>query len=308
MCRTVSLLLITFICTAQLSDAAFERIQLSARSIGIGGASVALTSGADSVSQNVAGLTVDLYDPELALSYLELYGLLHYNAIFAAIPILPNNRQESALGLHLTSSTDKSGAYQELEMGCAVGRQISSLTYLGFGFSYLTSQANLGIIQVGTGRGFSMDVGIQHRLANQKVVVGASIAHLLSYIDYDRKQIEGTKSRQYTEKLSPHIRLGGIMSLDLLFSQLHFPEYRFITPTLKKTVIALELAGRRFSLGLESEVQNGCLRFGYRYNGGLDQGVCAGFGYKFHQFKIDYSWANGHFGTSSHLVSITLRL
>ena len=306
MCRTVSLLLISFICMIRLSDAAFERIQLSARSIGIGGASVALTSGADSVSQNVAGLAVDLHNPELALSHLELYGLLHYSAIFTAIPILPDNQWKSSLGLHLTSSTDKSGAYQEIEMGCAIGQQISSSTYLGFGFSYLTSQANLGIIQIGTGRGLSMDVGIQHRLANQKVVVGTSVAHLLSYIDYDRRQIGGAKSRQYNEKLSPHIRLGGIMSLDFLFGQLHFPKYRLITPTLEKTVIAFELASHRFSLGLESEVQNGCLRFGYRYNGGLDQGICAGFGYKFHQFKVDYSWANGHFGTSSHLISITL--
>ena len=76
MCRTVSLLLISFICMIRLSDAAFERIQLSARSLGIGGASVALTSGADSVSQNVAGLAVDLHNPELALSHLELYGVL----------------------------------------------------------------------------------------------------------------------------------------------------------------------------------------------------------------------------------------
>ena len=86
-----------------------------------------------------------------------------------------------------------------------------------------------------------MDVGIQHRLANQKVVVGASVAHLLSYIDYDRKQIGGAKSRQYNERVSPHIVRWNYEPRFFVRS-IHFPKYRLIT-TLEKTVIALELAG-----------------------------------------------------------------
>ena len=298
-------ILFLIIFAAQPSPAAFERIQLSARSTGVGGASVALTSGANSVPQNVAGLA-GLVKSELALSYLELYGLLNYNAAFVAIPILSKGQQKSAIGFRLTSSTDTAGAYQEIELGCAIGRQIFSTTSVGFGLSYLTSQANLGLVQVGTGRGLAIDVGILHQLINQRIVVGASITNLLSYVDYGRKQVGEIQPHRYVEILKPHFRFGGIIMLDLLFDRLEFSTDSLISPVIKKTLITVELANRRFSLGLESKIQHGYLRFGYRHNGGLDQGFCTGFGYQFRQFQIDYGWADGRFNSASHLISITL--
>ena len=137
-CRRLRLIFVlAYILTTKTTDAAFEQLDLSARSAGLGGASVAFVTDANAVAWNPAGLT-DLVIPELSLGYLELYGLVNYNAIFWALPLKDDQEltgetdlAPEAIGFRLTSSSDPDGVYQELVFGCAAGKQIFPSTTVG---------------------------------------------------------------------------------------------------------------------------------------------------------------------------------
>ena len=134
-CRRLRLtFFLAYILITKTTDAAFEQLDLSARSAGLGGASVAFVTDANAVARNPAGLT-DLVTPELSLGYLELYGLVTYNAIFWALPLKVDQElteetdmAPEAIGFRLASSSDPDGVYQELVFGCAAGKQISPST------------------------------------------------------------------------------------------------------------------------------------------------------------------------------------
>ena len=288
------------------TDAAFEQLDLSARSAGLGGAYVALVTDANAVAWNPAGLT-DLATPELSLGYLELYGVVNYNAIFGAIPLKDDQElteetdlAPEAIGFRLTSSSDPDGVYQELVFGCAAGKQISPSTTAGLGISYLSSQANLGLVQVGTGRGLSVDVGFRHQMFNGQMSLGLAIANLISYVGYQRDEIKEIDKTRYSEVLRPHFRVGGVTQLGLLLPML---KYRSI---LEQTRVAIELANRQLCLGLESEIHSGYLRLGYRLTNGLSRGITAGLGYQFRQFQLDYGLVTGRYGSTTNLFSVTL--
>ena len=111
---------------------AFETVGLVARPMGMGGAYTALASDASAMIWNPAGLA-KLTKPEIALNYLELYGLVNYSFVAWAQPM----RDGRVIGVGLSSSSDPDGLYQELVFDLSAAEEIRENLHVGFNLSLI---------------------------------------------------------------------------------------------------------------------------------------------------------------------------
>jgi len=268
---------------------AFENVGIGARPAGMGGAYSALAGDINAILWNPAGLS-DISKREIGLSYLELYGLVGYSFVAFAQPFAPIGTVAGSL----SGSNDRDGAYQEVMLSISAARQVKPDLALGFNLKYLSSKAYMGNIKVGGGSGMAFDFGLRYDTWDERLSLGLSLTNFLSYIAYNREELKNAQASSYGETLSVEHRLGLALKLD------SFHE------ALSNSYGTLELANSCLSFGIEKHLEDTAIRAGYRFSGGLTNGISFGLGYKIGGFRLDYAYASGRYGTQTSQFSIIL--
>lgn len=274
------------------ANAAFENIELMAGPMGMGGAYTAVTQDTSALIWNPAGLA-RLPDPEIGISYLDLYGLLGYSFIGVAHPI-PTGQ---TLGAAILNSSDTEGlSYERIVLLSAATRLWRQLC-VGMSAKYFTTSVNLERMPLGHGKGWGVDFGIQYAFMKEPVSIGVVFPNLLSNLSYRRLESEG-----YNESLLREWRIGAAVRVDV--------------PSRKSdTLLAVfEITNGMPLLGGEYRysARHGefAFRLGWRFtapyaNGYGDPGFTAGFGYRHGTIGLDYAFVNGrHIGSQSSLFSV----
>ena len=280
-------LLVSLICIASLtslSDAAFERVSIGARPLGMGTAFTALADDVNAVQWNPAGL-VSVDTRQMDLSYLDLYGLVGYSTVAVVLP-----SETGGWGFGLMGSDDVEGLYQEMALLASTAYPITPTISAGGTLHYLSSQATTGDVLIGRGRGLALDVGFQATFLDEDLILAVSAPQLLSYVSYHRESVWRGPEVSYTEGAAREFRLGA--------------SYR--TYWHRPLRLATEWTNSgTWKAGLEILLaQPFRLRAGLRLGAGLDQGWSAGFGYRAGIFQLDYAYASGRFGVSTSQMSL----
>jgi len=272
---------------------AFENVGLVARPMGMGGAYTALASDASAMIWNPAGLA-ELTKPEIGLNYLELHGLVGYSFVAWALPM----QDGRAIGAGLSSSSDPEGLYQELVFNLSAAEEIREDLHLGFNIKYLSSEASIGEIAVGSSGGGALDLGVRYMLADGRIVIALVLPNLLSYVRYSRNTLRNVDKTSYNERVARELRIGAAVNLN----QFH--------PRLSNARVALELANGDFVFGGEYTVgttnQQAGVRIGWRLTDGVSRGPTAGLGYQFSNLRFDYAFIGGRYNSQTSLFSVTL--
>lgn len=290
------ILIIGFAC---LGEAAFENVNIGARPMGMGGAYSAIADDTTAIFWNPAGLA-KASNRQVGLSYLELYGMVNYNFVSLVNPV----NKTDALAGYLMSSNDSDHLYRETTLGFSYAREVWHGLKFGGNLKFLSSDANIGDIKVGSAKGIAMDIGVCFDL-NDKILLGASLPNLLSYVAYKRNKLKRASAKSYTEGLTREYRLSVAYRSNWLNRKLSSRKYAL------DTQFAAELANNNLAFGLETnfgEKTNKCfaVRIGYRLSQGVSNGICLGLGYHRDRLEIDYAFAAGRYHAQTHQFSIIL--
>lgn len=292
---TILCLIVFGACTFE-SQAAFENVGIGAKPMGMGGAYTALADDTTAILWNPAGLA-DVSIPQIGLSYLELYGLVGYSFIALAQPVA----SVGTIAASLSGSNDRDGNYQEVVLNISLARQVVSNLNLGINLKYLSSKASMGEIKVGSGVGLAADFGLRYDLSlrskaglKNKLRFGISLPNLFSYISYNREELKNAQASQYSESLLREYRLGLAASLDSIHK------------SLSGTSLSLEFANGNLLFGIEKKIKNAAVRTGYRFSGGLSNGITFGLGYSINEFELNYAYVNGKYDSQTSQFSLNL--
>lgn len=286
---TLCFIILSHLLCATASQASFENVGIGAKPMGMGGAYTALAKDTHAIVWNPAGLA-DIAQREIGVSYLELYGLVGYSFIAAAQSLT----DIGVVAVGLSGSNDPAGNYQEFALNVSAARQVFSKLNLGLNLKYLSSQAGMGEITVGSSHGLALDLGMQYDIWNERVHCGISLPNVLSYLSYNREELKHAQARQYNEALLREYRLGFAIELD----ELH--------KSLSQTQFSCELADGNVLLGIEKQIQHAAIRAGYRFSKGLSNGITFGLGYRIYGFQIDYAYVQGRYDSPTSQFSVTL--
>jgi hypothetical protein len=223
------------------------------------------------------------------LSYLELYGLVGYSFIAYAHHL----DNIGTVAGSLSGSNDSEGSYQEIALKISAARKFWSNVRLGLNVKYLKSRANMRDIRIGSGAGYAIDLGLLYHWGD-KLRFGISLAHLLSYIAYNREELKHAQAQQYSESLLREYHLGLAVNLDVIHTN------------LSRTLLAAEIANGNLLFGLEKQIRNAAVRAGYRFSNGLSNGITVGLGYRVNGFELDYAYVSGRYGSQTSQFSIKL--
>ena len=270
-------------------DAAFENVGISARPMGMGGSYTALATGANAITWNPSGL-VGFNRPELGLNYFEIHDIVNYSFISLAIPIQPNH----GIGFGLLSSSDLEELYQELILNIAIAQKIWETFQIGLNCEFLSSSASIDEIRVGSGRGIALDIGVLYTMQEDQVAIGFNLPNLISHVNYNRQKLKNAEATSYHETLNHELGIGIAFKLGLLSKK------------MSRGTLAIDYANGAPLIGLEYLIQNVNVQFGYRFTHGISRGPTMGFGYQFYNFRIDYAYVNGKYGSSTSVFSVTI--
>ena len=284
----ISIIFLLFFSQTYL-DAAFENVGISARPMGMGGSYTALAAGANAITWNPAGL-VGLSRPELGLNYFEIHDLVNYSFISLMIPIQPNR----GIGFGLLSSSDLEELYQELILDIAIAQKIWGTFQIGLNCEFLSSSASIGEIRVGSGRGIALDIGVLYTMQEDQVAIGLNLPNLISHVNYSRQKLKNVEAKSYHETLNRELGIGIAFKLGLLSKK------------MSRGTLAIDYANGAPLIGLEYLIQNVNAQFGYRFTHGISRGPTMGFGYQFNNFRIDYAYVNGKYGSSTSVFSVII--
>jgi len=267
---------------------AFEDIELGARPLSMGSAYVAVADDSNAIFWNPGGLP-QIKNPELNISYMELYDLVSYSSVGYVQPT-----KIAVAGLGLVSSSDVDGIYQEIIINLSAGKEIYKNLNLGSCLKYLYSSANLGNEKIGSGKGFSLDIGMQYLIHKDMVRIGAALKNPIGYVAYNRKDIKGIPGEKYHERPGFSYKAGVSLNLGYVF------------PKIDKTLINAELSDNDIHIGLEYTFRNIlAIRAGFRTGNALTKAVTMGFGLNLQSVRLDYGYVGSQVGAQTSQFSIS---
>jgi hypothetical protein len=280
---------IVFLFSVLSAYGAFEGIDLDARSLGMGSAFVSVTDDAGAIFWNTAGIA-QVNQKELAMSYTELYDLVSYSSL-GYVQRLKN----SSVGVGVMSSSDTDGIYHEMELIMCYAREAINNLDVGANVKYLSSEAYIGDVKLGNGKGVSLDLGCQYHILDDDVSIGVRLQNLLGYVSYNRRAIMDIAGKKYSQ--SPGFSYGLGASADL---------ERFL-PVLKDTIFATEIADGDFHTGVEYTFHDIIsIRSGLWFGNALTRAITAGFGIKASALKFDYAYVSSSVGAQTSQFSISV--
>ncbi len=258
----------------------------------MGGAYAAATQDTSALIWNPAGLA-GLSTPEIAIGYLDLYGVLGYSFVGVAHPI----RTGQSVGAALLNSSDTEGISHERIVLLSAATHIWKRLHIGLNAKYFSTSVNLEQVPLGSGRGWGTDLGIQYALMTDQVRIGVVFPNLLSNLSYRRLEDNTTDSR-YKEPLLREWRIGTAIKIN----------FSSDTPDRKpdSLLAAVEIANGVPLIGCEYQhsVKHGdfAFRLGWRFT----RGFTAGFGYQHGNIGLDYAFVNEKYGSQTSLFSVRL--
>lgn len=282
-------LVITLLFFVQLPVySAFENVDYSARSLGMGSAFVSVADDASSVFWNTSGI-VRMDQKELEMSYMLLYDLVSYSSIGYA-----QNIENSSVGIGIISSTDADGIYQEMEFIGCYGKRLSDNLNIGTGLKYLSSNANMENIRLGNGKGIALDFGCQYQ-PKDAIVLGIRLRNLIGYVSYNRDAIMDIAGDKYSELPDFSYAIGGSADIDYFF------------PKVKDMILAIDIADNDIHAGLEYTFRNVLsIRTGLRFGNALNRAITAGFGVKASAIRLDYAYVSSSVGAPTSQFSVSV--
>ncbi len=271
---------------ATSGEAAFERVSLGARPLGMASAFTAVADDVNALQWNPAGL-MRVRSRQLDLSYLDLYGLVGYSAVSLVFP-----RKSGGYGLGIVGSSDVDGLYQELEMLVAGAYPLTDQISAGITLRYLSSRAQMGDIQIGQSSGVGVDTGVQGTLLDGRLQIALTFPNLLSQVRYHRESLWRGPETRYHESAAREARFG----------------LAWYTDWVRPTCFTSELTNAAsWRVGLESRVGRGLLlRTGFQIGGGIARNWAFGLGYTIGTFQLDYAYVLGRFNTTMSQMSLRL--
>ena len=280
---------IIFLFSVLSAYGAFESIDPDARSLGMGSAFVSVTDDASAIFWNTAGIA-QVNQKELAMSYTELYDLVSYSSLGYV-----QRLKDSSVGVGVMSSSDTDGIYHEMELIMCYAREAINNLNVGANVKYLSSEAYIGDVKLGNGKGVSLDLGCQYHTLDDDVSIGVRLQNLLGYVSYNRKAVMDIAGKKYSQ--SPDFSYGLGASVDL---------ERFL-PVLKDTIVATELADGDFHTGVEYTFHDIIsIRSGLRFGNALTRAITAGFGIKASALKFDYAYVSSSVGAQTSQFSVSV--
>lgn len=285
------LLMLTLLLSRSV-NAAFENIELMAGPAGMGGAYAAATQDTSALIWNPAGLA-GLSTPEIAIGYLDLYGVLGYSFVGVAHPI----RTGQSVGAALLNSSDTEGISHERIVLLSAATHIWKRLHIGLNAKYFSTSVNLEQVPLGSGRGWGADLGIQYAPITDRVRIGVVFPNLFSNLSYRRLE-DNTTDGTYEESLLREWRIGTAVKIN----------FSSDTPDRKpdSLLAAVEIATGVPLIGCEYQhhVKHGdfAFRLGWRFT----RGFTAGFGYQHGNIGLDYAFVNEKYGSQTSLFSVRL--
>jgi hypothetical protein len=183
-------------------NAAFVDIGFGARPLGMGGAYSALSSGADAVQWNPAGIA-EVNGFEGTVSYTKLFNIIPYS--FAALAFSPSNKHYFGAGL--------------IVAGDQLLTELSLISCYGTGFQIKNHKMNVGVTLTlhnasfgkenptnsavtGDAFGFALGCGVQYYLS-PKIVLASQLQNIINRIDWNT-----STSGKYAEGLPRRLIFG----------------------------------------------------------------------------------------------------
>jgi hypothetical protein len=281
--------IIIFLLIASSAYGAFEGIDPDARSLGMGSALVSVADDANAIFWNTAGIT-HISQKELAMSYMELYGLVSYSSLSYV-----QRMNGSLYGLGVMSSSDTDGVYHEMKLILCYAKEVANNLNLGANANYLSSEAYIGNARLGNGKGISFDLGCQYLMLNDDVSLGIRLQNLLGNVVYNRKSVMGIVSKKYSQSPDFSYGLGASIDLERLLS------------ALKDAIVATEFADGDFHTGVEYTFHSVIsIRSGLRFGNALTRAITAGFGIKASALKLDYAYVSSSVGAQTSQFSVSV--
>jgi hypothetical protein len=285
-----TLYVIYFLLIPVIAHGAFESVDLGARPLAMGSAFVAIADDSNAIFWNPGGLP-QIRHRELTMSYMELYDLVSYSSLGFA-----QSTKLGTIGAGLVSSSDIEGVYYEMIMTLSAGKKLYKDLSFGASVKYNYSSANLDNLKIGSGKGFSLDTGLQYCIRQDLVRIGVAFQNLAGYISYDRGNYKDIPGEKYRERPGFSYKTGVSVNLSSIF------------PKLDKTFVNAELSDNHIHAGAEYTFRDILsLRAGFQTGNALNSAITMGFGLKLQSIRLDYAYIGSQFGANTSQFSVSMK-